>query len=256
MSGKNHLETGWHEMRSKAGFLQSTAGIAIDQVTNQIHYLLRTTSSERHQASVSAEAYEAEMMKFLSQLSLPRMQGELRLSNPQMAVTEFLLERYRIGKLALTGSHGRIGQTGLPYLVNSYESKLGREQPMTLKSLLDESTHSKNAFLSIRWNTKSYGAHSFNIFGEVGAPLSRMQHFITLPAKADNPNEVQSLIGLAPRAYGMTQRIDVLDGGDRFVIDKAPKRGNEASQTSEYVLLGNCRGNHTKLNHWIYGFKQ
>lgn len=256
MSGRNRFEMDWDRIKSHAGLLRNTADIAINQVTNQIHYIMRTSSSERMQASIHAEAYQAEMLKFLSQQSMQRIQGILHLSNPQVAVTEFLLERYQRGKLLLTQSRGRIGQTGLPYIVKSYESTLGREQPMTLHSLLDESKRSKNASLTIRWGTRSPVAHGFHIFGQVGSPLSGMQDFVTLPSKANHPNELQTLMGLAPDAYGMTQHIYVFDGGERFVIDKTPKRGNTAGRISEYVLLGNFRGNHTKLHHWMYGLKQ
>ncbi len=256
MSGRNRFEMDWDRIKSRAGLLRNTADFAIDQVTNQIHYIMRTSSSERMQASIHAEAYQAEMLKFLSQQSMQRIQGILHLSNPQVAVTEFLLERYQRGKLLLTQSRGRIGQTGLPYIVKSYESTLGREQPMTLHSLLDESKRSKNASLTVRWGTQSPVAHGFHIFGQVGAPLSGMQDFVTLPAKANEPSEVQTLMGLAPNAYGMMQNVHVFDGGDHFVIDKTPKRGNGRSRISEYVLLGKFQGNHTKLHHWIYGLKQ
>ena len=256
MSGQNRFEVNWGEMKSKAGLMQTTAGMAIDRATNQIHYLLRTSPAERQLAAVQAEAYQAEMLKFLSQQNMQRMQGILSLSNPQAAVTEFLLERYKRNKLTLLPSHGRIGQTGLPYIVKEYESTLGRESPTTLRSLLDESKHSKNATLVTRWGVRTPHANGFSIFGQVGAPISGVQDFISLPQMAEDPSQVQNFMGLAADYAGFLQHVYVFDGGGRFVVDKVAKNSRNASRTSEYVLLGDVKGNHTKVHHWVYGFKQ
>ncbi len=255
MSGRNRFEAHRGEMKSHAGLLQ-TASTALDQVSHQIHYILRTNASEREHAITQADAYKAEILKFLSEMSLSRMQGILQLSNPQVAITEFLLERHKRNKLPLIDTQGRIGQTGIPYLVKRYESVLGQEKPINLQSFLDESTRSKSATLTVRWSTKPTQAHGFHIFGQVGSPISRMQDFVTLPAKANEPSEVQTLMGLAPNAYGMMQNIQVFDGGDRFVIEKFPKNSRDVARTGEYVLLEKFRGNHTKQDHWIYGLKQ
>lgn len=243
----------WDLMKARLDGFRIRARFAAESAVHEVKYRSATSNQEREQGSLMAEVFTGEAMNFLKD-NLTAKLSSLHPTREQVGIFQYLMDNIDDGSLILKGTEGRMWSNNRPFVVKKYQAGERFGSGGDLGSSLTEMYGGKDVHLTTRWGVREPFPHGFAVFGSIGMAMPRSIDFMTLPQKAENPEEVRKLLGIEEQQSGFTQQVGVYNNGERIIINRdGVYQGKNVSMTDQYYLVGAFDGEGTQKTYWLYG---